>query len=442
MHLAIITVLIALNGLFALAEIAVVSCRKSRLEEAAEQGNRRAATVRGLLDNPERFLSAIQVGITLVGIVSGAYSGVALTEDLRPYIAAIGPLAPYAAEIAMVLLVVTITFCTIVFGELIPKTIALANPEPIAFFLAPLIAAFTKLAYPAVILLSTATKLVVRALHLREGAEQPLSERELLAMIKTAGRQGALGMEELQLHENLLLLSDKRALHIMTIRTDVDMIDIAWPPADIEAAVRKSMHSFFPVYEESLDNIIGVLQAKDFFAGLCRPGFDPRAVLSRPVFFPENLTPLQIVKIFRQAKNYFGIVVNEHGAFEGVLTLHDLIEHVFGDMPFAGEAESHRIVTMADGALLADGGTPLFKIVEALHLNLPEENLEKYATVAGLVYDRLKNIPAEGACIALGDFLLEVVDMEGPKIDKIMIRKKPAAPPGAAPDDGAHGTPG
>jgi putative hemolysin len=424
MHIAIISILIAFNGLFALAEIAIVSCKKSRLRHAAELGNARAKTVLALLEDPERFLSAIQVGITLIGIVSGAYSGVALAEDLRPCIARIEALAPYAHQISMVLLVVVITFCSIVFGELIPKTIALSNPEPIAFFLVPFIAAFTRAAYPVIILLSATTRLMLRAFRLRQEAEPPLSEEELRVMIKTAGRQGVLQQEEMQLHENLFLLSDKRAFHIMTNRAEVDILDIARPCGEIEQTIRGSMHSCFPVYEQSLDNIIGVLRAKDFFAGHCDPKFDPRTILIRPVFLPERLTPLQIVKIFREAKMYFGIVVNEYGAFEGVLTLHDLIEHVLGDMPDAGE-DQHHIVTMTDGALLVDGSTPLFDIMDALHLDMPGGQHEKYATIAGFVFDRLKNIPVEGASLPLGDFLLEIVDMDGPRIDKIMIRKKP-----------------
>jgi putative hemolysin len=420
--------LIALNGLFALAEIAVVSCKKSRLEHAAQQGNARARAVLTLLEDPEQFLSAIQVGITLVGIISGAYSGVALAEDLRPYIAKAALLEPYAQQISMVLLIAVITFCSIVFGELIPKTVALSNPEPIAFFLVSFIAAFTRAAYPAVALLSSVTRLILRALRVRQGAEQPLSEEELRIMIKTAGRQGVLQQEEMQLHENLFLLSDKRAFHIMTNCAAVDTIDIALPVEQIEKIIRASMHSCFPVYERTLDNIIGAVRAKDFFAGYCDPLFAPRTILVPPVFLPERLAPLQIVKIFREAKNYFGIVVNEYGTFEGVLTLHDLIEHVLGDLPDAGQERRH-ITRLADGALLVDGSTPLFEIMEVLHLEALRGMLEKYATIAGFVFDQTKNIPVEGARLSLGGYLLEIVDMDGPKIDKIMIRKK-EPPPG------------
>ncbi len=419
----IISILIALNGVFALAEIAIVSCKKSSLQRAAEQGNARAKAVLSLLENPEQFLSAIQVGITLIGIVSGAYSGVRLAEDVRPYIALISPLAPYAGQISMVLLIVTITFCSIVFGELVPKTIALGKPEPIAYFLAPVIAAFTRIAYPVVALLSFMTRLIVRAFRMRQQAEEPLSEQELLLLIKTAGRQGVLQKEELQLHENLFLLSDKRAFHIMTNRVEVDSIDIAQPCRDIEKAVRASMHSCFPAYEAAPDDIVGVLRAKDFFAASCDPAFDPRAILCEPVYLPENLAPLQILKIFRQAKEYFGIVVNEYGAFEGVLTLHDLIEHVLGDMPDAGDTQP-QIRQLEDGALIMDGSTPMFEALAAIGREELGGRLEKYATIAGYVFDRTKNIPREGALLPFCDYLLEVLDMDGPRIDKVVLRKK------------------
>jgi putative hemolysin len=242
-------------------------------------------------------------------------------------------------------------------------------------------------------------------------------------MIKLAGKQGVLEQEEMQFHKNLFFLTDKKATHIMTNRTEVEMLDIAWPEEKIAEIIRASARSSFPVYEDSIDNILGLLRARDFFAGFCRASLDLRAVLIEPVFLPETVTPLQILKIFRSRQNYFGIVVNEHGSFEGVLTLHDLIEHVLGNMPDT-PAEARHITVRQDGSLLVDGITPMAELLEALHLDGLDATSGSYTTVSGFIFEHVKSIPGEGFTFPAGGYRFEIVDMDGPRIDKILISKK------------------
>ncbi|WP_439881249.1 hemolysin family protein [Pontibacter sp. MBLB2868] len=422
MGIIVIIILTLLNGFFALSETALVSVKKSSVEHRAINGSKRAEIILQLHKHPENFLSSIQLGITLIGIIAGAYGGTTLSDELKPYISKIDGLAPYASEISITLLVVLITYFTIVVGELIPKTVALRNTLGTALIVAPFIRFFTSVTYPIVRLLSGSTNLLIKLLHINPKKEaQTVTEEELRHMLRIAGREGVLESEEEQIHQNIFSLYDQRNHNLMTLRTDIDWIDINMSFDTIHEIILQSPHSKFPVCRGSIDHIEGILTAKDFFAFKNNPKFKIRNVLKEPIFLSEHMLAVNTLRLFREKKQYLGIVVDEHGAVEGVITLHDILEAIVGNISDLEEETEPDIYVRDDGSRLISGITPIEQLNQHLGYVIIPENKEIYTTLAGFILHHISQVPHIGDKIILDGSQLEVVDMDGARIDKVIL---------------------
>jgi putative hemolysin len=422
MELFIIIVFNFINGFFALSEIALVSVRKQRMIQLAESGNSRARTVLELLKNPEGFLSAVQIGITLISIVSGVYGGATLTDNFRPVLEQFEWLRPYSAQVAYVAVVAVITYLSIVIGELIPKTLAMKYAESVALTIAGFIQVFTRIASPFVWLLTSTTNLVFRIFGITPSEEEKITEEELRYVIKTAGKQGLFDKDESEIHDNVLSFTELRAKGIMTHRLEVEWVDITDSTANIEKQLRESQRTLLPVCEETYDNVLGYLNVRDFFAGYQESGFQLRQIIREPVFVPENQYAIDILRHFKKRRCYFGIVVDEFGAFEGIITLFDLSEALVGDLPEAG-METTDVLRRDDGSLLVGGHVLVDDLNRILEADFIPENNIFYNSLAGFVLHHLERIPDVGERFTYNEYQVEIMDKDGARIDKVLLKK-------------------
>jgi putative hemolysin len=423
MELIVIGILILLNGFFALSEIALVSSKKSRLEQMKIEGRRGAKTALKLLKNSENFLSAVQVGITLIGIVTGVYGGLNIAEDITPHLQQIKFLESSANEIALAVTIVIITYFSIVMGELVPKTIALSNPEKIAVKIAPVIFYFSKLFYPFVKLLSVSTNLFNNFIGIEKKPDY-LTEAELRQMLKMASHEGVIEKEQNLIHEKVFYFADKKAKHIMTHRVDVEWVDLKESDDVVKAAILRSRHSKIICCEEGLDNFTGILSIKDYLLAFnTGRSINITDLLIPPLIVPENSEARKVLKLFRQKQSYFCIVVNEYGSFEGIITLHDIMENLIGEMPEEGESDEPDIYIRNDKSVLVSGDAPveiLDGIIEGFVIDFGQID---YSTVAGFVFDNIRKIPQVGDKFEYAGYTIEIVDIDGNRIDKLLIYK-------------------
>lgn len=424
MEFLVIFLLTLLNGFFALSEIALVSVNVSRMQARADKGDRRARTVLKLLGDPEGFLSSVQVGITLIGIVAGAYGGANLTDDMEALLVGWPAIEAYARTIALVLVIGGITYFTIVVGELVPKTIALSNADGIALFAGPIIRVFALVTYPIVKLLSVSTSLLLKLMPVRTLTEERMSPEELRVILRTANLQGVLDTEESEAHQNIFRFSELRARNLMTHRSDVEWVDSAWSNAEIEAFLRSSLRSKFPVCRGKADDIEGTLHAREFLEQVDDPGPTLEKVIRQPIFVPESAEAFDILKLFKKNKQYIAFVVDEHGQFEGLVTLHDLTEAIVGDLPDEDETDIPQIVQRADGSWLADGALLIGELNQRIGRSIIDEEDTSYATVAGYILGKMEHLPKAGERMEDELFSAEVMDMDGNRIDKVLISIK------------------
>ncbi|MBK9016886.1 MAG: HlyC/CorC family transporter [Saprospiraceae bacterium] len=421
MEILIILLFNLVNAVFALSEIALVSVKRQRMVQLAENGNAKAKTVLELLKNPEGFLSAVQIGITLIGIVSGVYGGATLTDNFRPVVEQVEVLRPYAHTIAYVLVVGLITYLSIVIGELIPKTLAMKFAEPVALGIGGFIKLFSRIASPFVWLLTSSTYLVFKVFGVKPAEEEKITDEELRYFIKTAGRQGLLDKDESEIHDNVLSFSDLRAKSLMTHRLEVEWVDVTESIGDIENMLRESHHSHFPACEKTYDKVLGFLDAKDFFARKDEPNFQLRSILREPVFIPETQYAIDVLQHFKKRRCYFGIVIDEFGAFEGVLTLHDISEALVGDLP-DNDDESSGILRRDDGSLLVSGHVLVADLNHFLKADFFPVNNPFYSTIAGFILHKLEYLPKVGEKFEYHERHFEILDMDGAKIDKVLVK--------------------
>lgn len=421
MEILIIFILTLLNGFFALSEIALVSVNKNRIEHLALQGSSRAKTVLKLLANPENFLSSVQVGITLIGIISGAYGGVALTDDLETYLTSFNIVLPYVHTISLVIVIGAITYFSIVIGELVPKSIAMNNADKIALFCGPVINYFTIFTYPFVRLLSVSNNLILKLIGIKANANEKISEEELRFILKNAGTQGVLEKEESEVHHNLFSFTDQTAQSLMTHRTEVEWIDYNDDKETVYSRIKESGHSKFIISDGELDKIKGVIKAKDFFENYHRKDFRMDDIINEPVFITHNTPAFKILNLFKTKKQYTGIVIDEYGGIKGMLTLHDLVEAIVGNLPDEDEADELDIITRSDGSWLLDGRTLIFELNQFFQKEIIEDNIGHYTTISGFILNHLKKLPKTGDKVTYDNFSFEIVDMDGVRIDKILM---------------------
>ncbi|MGE5354820.1 MAG: hemolysin family protein [Deltaproteobacteria bacterium] len=424
MEILVLALLILVNGFFALSEIALVSSKRSRLEQRNKEGSEGAKIALKLLDNSENFLSAIQVGITLIGIVTGVYGGMNIADDVTPFFQEFELTNKYANQIALTLTVVIITFFSIVIGELVPKTIALNNPDKIAIWVSPIIYYFSSVFYPFVWLLSISTNLVNKLIGIKKQTEQ-LTEAELRHMIKVASSEGVIEKEQNIIHEKVFYFADKKARHIMTHRTDVEWINTDNSFDEIKLKLFDTQHSKLICCSGTLDNFTGVVYLRDFYKSISQvKHFDIKTIIVEPLIVPDNMDAQKVLELFRQKKVHLCCVVNEYGGFEGLITLHDIVENIVGQIPEEGELYEPDVFIRDDNSVLVSGDAPIETLNDIIKDFTVDFDKIDYSTVSGFVYNQFGKIPQVGDKIDYVDYNIEIVDIDGHKIDKILITKK------------------
>jgi putative hemolysin len=424
MELIILAFLILLNGFFVLSEISLISSKQSRLEQLRIKGVKGAKIALKLLENSAGFLSAIQVGITLIGIVTGVYGGVNIANRLTPYLAKFDITASYAHEISLSLTILIITFISIVIGELVPKTVALGNPEKIAAKVAPFVYYFSKVFYPVARILAGSTNLINKLIGIKKSEEQ-VTEEELRHILKFASHEGVIEEEQNRMHEKVFYFSDKKAKHIMTHRKDVEWIDMEQSKEEFHAEMLILKHSKIIVGRNSIDEFLGVLPVKEYLINYYSSSPETvESLLNDPIVIPENADAQKVLDLFRQKQNYMAVVVDEYGSFEGIITLHDILENIIGHVPEEGEPPEPEVFVRDDQSVLVSGDAPietLADLIDDFYVDFEEID---YSTVAGFVFNHINKIPELGDKVILSDCTIEVVDIDNNKIDKVLITKK------------------
>ncbi len=421
--LALILFLIVLNGLFAAAELAIVSARRPRLQLLAKTGVRGAETALALHDEPGRFLSAVQVGITLVGIANGAFSGARLGGPVAERLAAAGVPASLAGPVALAAVIVAVTYLSLIVGELVPKQLALRAPERIAARVAPGMAALARLFMPVVQLLDSSTALVFRLLGLSREADTVVTEEELRSVVAEAESAGVIEEKERALITGIMRMADRSARGVMTPRVEVDWLDADAPEAVVRERLMATPHSRLVLADGAVDRPIGIIQSRDVLAALIGGGpLDLRALMRKAPVVPDVADAMAVLTALRDSGVPMAFVVDEYGHFEGVVTPSDLLAAIAGEFRSdLDEGEEPSVVMRDDGSLLVAGGMPADELAERLGFALSEER--DYETVAGFVLAELEHIPETGEHFDAHGFRFEIVDMDGRKIDKLLVRR-------------------
>jgi putative hemolysin len=418
-----ILLLIFSNGFLAMSEIAIVSARKVRLQQRAEAGDAASQAALELAEEPGRFLSTVQIGITLVGILAGAFGGATLADRLTPIVAQVEVLRPFSRAISMGLIVLLITYLSLVLGELAPKQIALNNSERIAAMIAPLMQFLSRLTAPVVTLLTLSTNFVLRLMGVRPSTEPSITEEEIGILMGQGADSGIFEPMEEKMVRQVFRLGDRRLDSLTTPRHEIIWLDLEDPPDVTQSKILDSRHNHFPVAEGGLDNLLGFVRSNDLLTQ-CLNGerLDIRAALRPPVFVPENLLAFDVLERFRETRSQIAFSIDEYGGIQGLVTLHDILEAIVGDIPEPDEDDDPDAVQREDGSWLIDGLLPIEEFKDLFNLKeLPGESGNYFQTVGGFVMSQMGRIPLSGDSFQWEDLRIEVVDMDGHRVDKIMI---------------------
>ena len=424
MEFLFLVLLILLNGVFALSEMAIVSSRRPRLRAMAERGNRGAKTALRLLEDPSKLLSTVQIGITAIGVIAGAYGATSLSDNVTPVITTLLPgLERYASAIAFGAVIVLTTFLSLVLGELIPKRVALSAPEPLAALMAPAMALIETTTSPLVWFLRTVTEGMVRLLGLHRTRQEDVTEEELQSLIVEGEKAGVIEEEEREMIEGVMRLADRSVKAIMTPRTEMVWLDPSMPQDEILKEIMESGHSRFPVAPGDPDDIEGVVQAKELLAHLAQTGkIDLKSVMHPPVFVPETMPVLKLLDSMKGNPVRLVLVSDEYGAVLGMVTAADLLESIAGDAALGDDEALSPPVKREDGSWLIDGMTPIDEFEQLVGVRGLDEE-ESYSTVAGLVMHILRAVPNAGDKADRFPLVFEVMDMDGRRVDKVLVRK-------------------
>ncbi|MCF8448672.1 MAG: hemolysin family protein [Taibaiella sp.] len=422
MEIIIIVFLILLNGIFSMSEIALISSRKFKLEHAAKRGNKNAKTALELANNPNKFLSTVQIGITLIGILTGIFSGKDITTRLELFFSGIPFLAPQAHSVSVFVIVITVTFFSIVFGELIPKRIGLLYPEAIASVVARPMNLISTVAKPFIWLLTATNDLFMRVFGMKENLEGRVSEEEIKAIVQHSAEGGEIQQIEHNIVERVFALGDRKVTELMTHRTDIRWLDIDSSLDDVMKMAKDELHSIYPVAKGSLDKLVGIVNVKELFAANIESDkFLLTDFLSNPLMVHDNAAAYHVLEKFREARFHLAVIVDEYGAVLGIITMDDVLDALVGDVSEYDNAE-YQITRRDDNSWLADAQYPFFELLRYFDMN--EEDVEgDYNTIAGLILDKLDKIPKTGDKLEWNGFEFEVIDMDGLRIDKLMIKR-------------------
>lgn len=428
-QLLVIALLLLLNGFFAMSELAIVSARRVRLKQMAKAGSRGAAAALRLMDDPVKFLSTVQVGITMVGIVAGAYSGATLADPLAHYLQGIPFIGDHARTVALGTVVVAVTYFSLVIGELVPKRIALNHAEAIAVAVAPFMRVLASAGAPIVWFLRASTQAVMALFRLKPAAESVVTEEEVKALIAEGASAGVFHPQEREMIEGVLRIGDRSVRSIMVPRQAVVWLDVGESPEEVFATIAESGHSRYPVARGDIEQVIGVAHTKDLLEQLHRHGtIDVAAVAVEPPFVVDRMPVLRLLERFKSSPVHMAMVVDEHGSFEGVVTPTDILTAIAGDLPQSEEEGEPQAVQRDDGSWLVDGLMPVDDVERTLGIRGMSEEGD-FNTIAGFVLHQLGHLPVAGEHFDWRGWRFEVVDLDGRRIDKIL-----ASPP--KPDSG------
>ncbi len=427
-EVSLIFLLVVANGVFSMAEMAVVSSRKARLRQRSADGSHGAKVALDLATNPHDFLSTVQVGITMIGTMAGAFGGATIAEKFAVYLNQFPAIAPYSASIAMTIVVLIITYLSLIIGELVPKNLALSNAEGIACALAPSMRGLARLGSPAVRFLTFSTQMVMKVLPFKQSDEAPVTEDEIKVLIAQGTEHGTFEEAEQEMVKGVFRLGDRRIVDLMHPRGRVAFLDVedTWE-GNLEV-LKSNSHSRFPVVEGDLDRIIGIVHVKDLFLALeSGAAIDLRALAHKPLIVPETSPALEVLERFQESGDQMALIVDEHGGIDGMVTLTDLVQAVVGDLRGPGETVRSRLTQQSEHTWLVDGGLPVSDLLEMLELReIPGEDVG-FTTVGGFVLAQLHRIPVPGDQFALDGWKFEVVAMDGNRVDKVQITTPSAA---------------
>ncbi|MEO6961464.1 MAG: hemolysin family protein [Puia sp.] len=415
--------LIFINGLFVMAEISLVSARKSKLEDMASKGDQKAKSALNLTENPELFLSTAQIGITLIAILTGYYSGEKFSVYLKPYVEKIDYLHRYAANISTALIVIMVTFLSILFGELIPKRIGLLMAERIARTVARPMRLLSRIGYPIVALLNWLSNLFFVVFAIRPSTDSNVTEDEIKAIINEGTEQGTIEEAEQEIIERVFHLGDRNITSLMTHRSDIIWFELHNNEEMIKEKILQEPHSVYPVCDGNIDNIKGMVAIKELYVADDTVLF--KDLMKPALFVPENNSAYQVLEKFKQSKTHSCCIVDEYGSLLGLITLNDILEAIVGDIP-QPDMTDYEIVKREDGSYLVDAQIPFYDFLAYFDkTEWMNEGEHEFDTLAGFVLHQLEHIPKTGELMEWKDFKLEIVDMDAQRIDKVLVIKKP-----------------
>ncbi len=422
MEILILAGLILLNGLFSMAEIALVSARKSRLESQANRGDKKAAEALKLANKPETFLSTVQMGITVIGILTGIYSGEQITDDFADFLKQWPSIAPYSKGAATTIVVIIVTYFTIIFGELVPKRLGLSKPEGIAKFVAGPMRVLSGITHPFIWLLSKSSNLIVRIFSLKPSDNQ-VTEEEIKAIISEGTEQGTIEETEQEIIERVFHLSDRNITSLMTHRSDIIWFNLNDSEETIKEKITSEPHSIYPICDNNIDNIKGVVSIKDLYVSPDNALF--RDLMRPALFVPENNTAFQVMEKFKESKLHSCFIVDEYGSILGMITLNDILEAIIGEMP-QPDIPDYEIVEREDGSFLVDAQIPFYDFLSRFEkTQYMNEGEQEFDTLGGFILHELERIPHTGDKVEWHGFSIEIVDMDGHRIDKILVKISP-----------------
>ena len=423
LEVVLIFILILANGLLSLSEMAIVASRKARLQRQADTGDKKSGEALLLAQDPADFLSTVQIGITAIGVLAGVFGGATIADNIAAWLNQFSGIAPYSNAIAVGIVVLVITYFTLVLGELAPKRLALNNPERIARSIARPMRGLARLMSPLVRLLSLSTNLVLRLLGIQPSEEPPVTEEEFKVLMQQGTQAGVFVEAEQDMIEGVLELADRRVIALMTPRTEIIWLDLEDAPEINLHKISQSQHSRLVVAEGDLDNVLGIIHARNLLSrAINGEPLDLRSSLTHPLYIPESMPALKTLELFRQSGEHLALVIDEFGGLQGLITYYDILEAIVGDMPSMGEPTDPRMVRREDGSWLIDGKLPVEDFKDAFDVaTLPDESTSYYQTMGGFIMTYLGRIPSVADHFDWGGMRFEIVDMDGLRVDKILL---------------------
>jgi len=423
MEIIIIIALILLNGIFSMSEMSLVSARKFKLESAKKKGSTGAKTALDLSENPTKFLSTVQIGITLIGILLGVYSGESLTHDVEQYLTQVQVLSPYAHDLAVVIIVIVVTYLSIVLGELLPKRLGLTFPETIAIFLAKPMKILSVITSPFVWLLTISNDVILKILGIKNKMESKVSEEEIKSIIKESAEGGEIQNIEQDIVERVFELGDRRVNSLYTHKNDIVFFVETDDLQTVRQKITAEKHSAYPVCsEDDIDKVTGIVLLKDLFTPSIEQDFDLKNFIKEPLYLTEGTYAYKVLEMFKAKRMHYAIVVDEYGSTKGIVTMDDVVDALIGDVTEHNQDE-YQITVRDDSSWFVDGQYSFTEFIRYFDIEMQEEIDADFVTIAGFFIYKFKNLPNIGDIVTIDSYTLEVIDKDGQRIDKILVTK-------------------